>query len=384
MAEGLSAVLPPHISERSDVARIVNGVFDDFIVSSQEDKIVRVIRMTSGTTGGEPMMVLRELDEHTHNQLDWFVDIERPVVCFSQLQLRSIYVNYFRLDPSGHDTPILAIDPADLSPEMTRQFADLAPDQLMGFPHMTLRVGEHLDDSTLSGIRALRMTGELLNESLHELLSRRFTEAAIQSQYIMAEIASISKMTCPYVPLRQYHPAEGVRIEILEPDEAGAGDLLVSTKINDKVPVERYRVGDVARIHPGTCACGEPLTFEMLGRRGYDFIKLAGTILVRDDFDRVAALCADLFDDYRAEAAEATERGRPQGHIHLQVYRKAGYRAGVEDAIRERFHRELFVSSTQTLGESVQKGIYAPLDVEVVRDPFPSKHKNVKLSRRKE
>jgi len=385
MSHTSPAETSPHILEREDVARMVNAIFDDFLFAPPHDDITRIIRMTSGTTGREPMMVLRELQDGSANQVAWFTDVERPLVCFSQLQLRSIYVSYFRVDRTKQGSPILAIDSADLTDDIAPLLADLAPDQLMGFPHMALRLADYFSESAVSTVRALRMTGEPLDESLHAMLAKRFPAATIRSQYIMAEIASISAMTCAYLPVRRFHPADHVRIEIFEPDETGAGDLLVSTVIHQRVPVSRYRVGDVARLVDGVCRCGEKTTFELLGRRGYDFVKIAGALLVRDDFDRVAGLCADLFDDYRAEVREVERHGTLCGNISLRIYRDDGrHPAGLEDEVAARYSRELFLSGTQTLDEFVTKGLFMPIAVSVVTEPFPSKHKNVKLSFRSE
>ncbi len=367
--------------EREDLAALLDSLFTDFINEPPKDTRIRFLRMTSGTTGRLPMMCVRELREGSENQMAWFTDSARPVVCFSTLQVRLIYVSYFRHDTTKGDSSMLVLDSTDCNEHLTPLLADFGPDNIIGWPFMILQAAQYFDEATASGVRAVRTTGELLRDHLLRLLTGRFQRATIQSQYVTAEIAFISKMSCSYALPRYYHPAEQVRVEIVNPDETGAGDLLVSTLINGTVPVERYRVGDIARIHEEACRCGALVTFELLGRRGHDYIKLAGAILLREEFDRIAALCADLFDDYRAEASEVLVHGKLMGRMLLRVYRAHGtWPHDAENEIASRYSQELFLTSTQTLGALVKKQMFLPLEVAFTMEPFPKKHKDIKLA----
>lgn len=54
--------------------------------------------------------------------------------------------------------------------------------------------------------------------------------------------------------------------EIENPDAEGYGSLLVTELNSRSVPFLRYRVGDIARLRPGACACGRPLPLMEIGR----------------------------------------------------------------------------------------------------------------------
>jgi hypothetical protein len=106
-------------------------------------------------------------------------------------------------------------------------------------------------------------------------------------------------------------------------------------------------------------------------------------VLLREEFDRVAVLCRDLFDDYRAEASTRSERGERKGAIVLTVFRRDGcWSVDVERAIGRRFSRELFLTSTRTLAELVAAGLFLPLIVKRAEHAFPLKNKEVKLTER--
>lgn len=369
----------PTALDRETLTNLIEESFDAFLREPPDDGRVRYLRMTSGTTGGRPLLGIREMRNYSENESAWFQDIERPVVCFGPLQVRLIYISYFKHNPNTSGDSIVALDPTDFDESLGTLLEDLAPDAIIGWPFMILNAGARMLDATKKRVRAVRLTGELLRDQLYRLLRDRFPEADVRSQYVTAEIAFISKMSCAHARPRHYHPANGVQIEIADPDEAGIGDILISTLINDSIPVTRYKIGDAGRFVPGVCECGERETFELLGRRGYDYMKLAGVTLQREEFDRVAALLAGRFSDYRVDASEEVIGGRITGKLVLHVYSTGGGSEADALEIAHRYTAELFLTATHTLGDLVERGIFVPIQVVYSRQPFPVKHKDVKL-----
>ena len=128
-----------------------------------------------------------------------------------------------------------------------------------------------------------------------------------------------------------------------------------------------------------SCACGAAVTLEHLGRTGYDFVKVAGATLVREEFDRVA-LKLRAFDDYRAQISTELQGQSIAGKIVLRIYRSDG--AGTEklaQEIGELFSKELFVTQSQSLQDIVSKKLFLPLSVKWGQEPFPLKNKEIKL-----
>jgi len=201
--------------------------------------------------------------------------------------------------------------------------------------------------------------------------------ASIESVYISVETGAISGIPCGHLGRGMYHPKPGVVVEISGTDADGAGDILVSTQFGKKRRIERYRIGDIGRIIEGACACGAAHTFEVLGRRGYDYVKVAGALFHRAEFDRVAGRCADFFDDYRIEVSENSQGG---ADVLVRVYRTDGMwdedirnniAAGMSDA---------FVGPDKTLRDVFPRGF--TLRVERATDPFERRIKDVKITYR--
>jgi hypothetical protein len=208
-----------------------------------------------------------------------------------------------------------------------------------------------------------------------------FPDTALRPIYIANDFGAISAPSCGYLPLNQYHPKSTVTVDIEHVDADGVGEVVVSGRITEHTPVVEYRNGDVARFVAASCPCGSEKTFEVLGRKGYDYIKLGRALLRQEEFDRVAELCKELFDEYRLEASTIEdETGTSVGNIVLYVYKAHG--GGTEAAAAEvaaRVSDEVFVSLTKTLADFVKLGLCLPLKVRWVTEQFPKGIKNVKL-----
>ena len=380
-----SEVDEEHILERKDLAPIIAATLRDAITSppAPEEAMNYAIRLSSGTTGGSLLVGMHKGSNLIYRapiMRLWQADSDRTLCCFGPVSLRLFTV----LDGQkfGEDTLYLPIDVADLTQGITPLLADFSPHKILGVPSYVIHAAPYMDIETRSRVRAVNVYGELLTKTLQDMITDFFPNAKMRSLYAISEIGAISTVSCDHQAPNRYHPRLGVTVEVHNPDTDGVGDLLVSTLLNQTIPIERYRTGDIAKMHETPCPCGEKITFEILGRRGYDYIKLVGATLRQEECERVAkALRA--FDDYRLEASNIADGSRLKGKITLRIFRKDG--AGTKDLAREigeRFSRELYLTPTRTLADLIAEGICAPLSVEFVWEPFPQKHKDIKLIER--
>lgn len=170
---------------------------------------------------------------------------------------------------------------------------------------------------------------------------------------------------------------------IAQPDQGGVGDVLLSWDLPGGIRVSRYRIGDAGALVHEPCPCGENTRLELRGRSGYDYLKLSGAILHKDEFDRVAGLCGRFLDAYRAEAYTVEQMGRLLGGVALSVYRAAGPLSAEEKiALAQTFSAALFVTPTQTYANLVDRNIFVPLVIHNAEAPFPKGAKEVTLSMR--
>lgn len=374
-----------NILERKDFGPIAEATLRGVIESppAPEEAMNYAIRLSSGTTGGSLLVGMHKASALIYRSpilRRWQAESDRTLCCFGPVSLRVFTIldgQKFR-----EDTLYLPIDVADLMQGVTPLLADFAPQKILGVPSYVIHVAQYMDKETRSNVRAVNVYGELFTKTLYDMITDFFPNGKLCSLYAISEIGAISTVSCDHQEPNRYHPRLGVTVEIHDPDTDGAGDLLVSTRLNQTTLIPRYRTGDIAKIHEAPCLCGEKITFEILGRRGYDYIKLVGATLRQEECDRVAKVLG-AFDDYRLEASNVAEGSRLKGKIILRIFRKDGI--GTSDLgreIGERFSRELFLTPTRTLADLVADGMCAPLSVEFVREPFPQKHKDIKLIER--
>jgi phenylacetate-coenzyme A ligase PaaK-like adenylate-forming protein len=363
---------------RKDIAKIGEQLLEELIVNSPREPWRYGVRVSSGTTG-KPLISVMEYGEAQYSKYDGSSAV---MVCFGPLNIRLAHALHVAKSTSAEPQRIMFVDGDDLSTELAHCIADFTPDTIAGFPVFVARVAEYFDSKSASGVKELKFAGERVTPALAELFARQFPNARIQVNYIANEIGSIATSGCPHLSLNQYHPNRGVTVEILNADETGEGDIVVSKQLNSKTRVEKYALGDTGRFIPGPCACGAEVTFEHLGRKGYDYIKLVGATIRREEFDRVAALLVNYVDDYRAEVGEKLVGGKLKGDIVLRIFsRKGPGTPALAEEIALEFSRAVFLTPTQTLADLVAKGLFLPLVVEFSPVPFPQKNKEIKLTR---
>ena len=364
------------IMERNEIAAINAAMVTRFVPPAAEDVWHWTLYPTSGTTAAPILSLARY--RFGAGSTQEFLSSMRPLICMGTLGMRLVYTKSVPKDPVEANS-VLVLDLKDLTPETAALIADFRPDRLIGPPSFLLWVAEHIDRKTARGVADLHCVGETISSEMERAFLGHFPSATIRALYGAVEFGQISTPTCPYSPRNWYHPLAGITVEIHETDETGVGDILVTGTKNNAVRVERYRTGDIGRIKYGFCACGEYISFEVLGRRGHDFIKLAGAILRQEEFDRVAAHVG-LFKEYRVEASSVVEKGGRKGKIVLHARRqgKSGTDA-YERELTERFSRELFLTPTRTLANLVDDGIFVPLEIRYM-DTSPSSGKSARLT----
>lgn len=367
--------------EREDIARMADGVLADFIAQPPSDTSHHIVRITSSTSGREPILSIYSHKDYPRRMEDWYLNASRRLVCYGSMFIRYCDV-YMQTQNPRTDVQTLPLDSRHLSPAVTPILADFRPECVMGFPSFIMSVAPYFDAATAAAVNVIGCMGELLTPETADMLRKYFPNASIRMLYTNAEIGPVSKTTCGNLPFNQYHPREGAEVAILEPDATGAGDLLISADVLGRIAIRDYHIGDMARMHEGECVCGATTTFELLGRRGFDYIKLGPALLIKAEFDRVAGLFRGLIDDYRAEASEVLDGGSHIGRLAVRVSTRGQLpSAALQQEIAERFARELFLTADHTLADLVTAGKFEPLHMAWQTDPFPYERKAVKLKR---
>lgn len=130
----------------------------------------------------------------------------------------------------------------------------LKPTILNGFPSYLGRLGSIIADPQELGIKAIITNSESSTKAEREMISLQFG-ADVYDEYSSIELSLIASQ-CNQ---KKYHIAEdNVRVDVLNPDENGIGEIVATNLHNTFMPFIRYRQGDIIRISEdhGECLCG--------------------------------------------------------------------------------------------------------------------------------
>ncbi len=364
---------------RKKISDLYKRVVTQFCAVPPVPSFQYVLRSTSGTSGSAPLhavyrIVSSAFARHARTQ--------RLLIAIAPRNARLLNMLLVRYgDEKGQK--IMCLDGADVEHDIGPLLEDATPDGLFGSVSFVVRIAGVMSEKIRKSIPGILVTSEYVTPAQYDFLAQQFPDAAVSQVYATTETAQISLPPCGNLPLNSYHIVPDIDIRLHEVDETGVGMVTSSWDIIQGVHVDRYFTGDVGRLSHEPCVCGEKTTLTLMGRSGFDHIKLAGALLHRVEFDRVALLCKDMFDEYRAVAYTTENNGEMCGGIALTVYRKTGPLNEAEKSeLAERFSAELFLTPNRTLADLVERGIFVPITVESVREPFVQSAKEVKLTRR--
>ncbi|MFA7310132.1 MAG: hypothetical protein WC050_04470 [Candidatus Paceibacterota bacterium] len=373
------------VMERSDMAEFGKKIVAEFVMTAPGDKPeITALRLTSGTSGKGPVMVVTQTDVVSEGR--HYADSSRVVSAFIGSRSTRLKQTLILRRTGPERRHCLILDSKDITPRLEPLLRQFSPDAIIGFPTNIIAATPFMSEDIKGGVKTMVTSGEQISHTASEFFRQQFPNARIASFYGTAETSEIAG-PCPFDPTRIYHPtfhpSPGVLIEIDEPDEGGVGDILVTKTLYRDQKVNRYRTGDAGSISNDVCQCGARISLKLAGRRGYDFIRVQGLFLLKEEFDRVAASLSEYISEYRAEAYTTGTVEVPRCGIILSIYRKEGPLSAAElETVRSLFAERLFVTATLTLADAILNGHCVPLEVVAVTEPFPKQHKNVTLTLR--
>jgi len=152
---------------------------------------------------------------------------------------------------------------------------------------------------SLDRITTLFIHGEWLSDVRRQAIKEAYKSATIYTHYACSEVGPAGN-SCPKSDDHYaYHQDPNFLYEVIDPvvgeplPEGEEGELVISTLSKVPTPMIRYRTGDRGLIPGQTCSCSEakPL-FRVLGRVGFDVLKVGGFELKAGAFDKGVAKVA--------------------------------------------------------------------------------------------
>ena len=145
-----------------------------------------------------------------------------------------------------------------------------------------------------------------------------FWEAPLCMTYASTESATVLGFECLH---RQgYHLNEfDFFVEILNPDDQGYGEIVITTVNRKVMPLLRYRTRDVARWIEGDCPCGLPFRrlSPLLGRCDEIVASVWGNVHP-DFFEKVLSSVPGLADDWQVSLRDREGKQTFQFRLELQ------------------------------------------------------------------
>jgi phenylacetate-coenzyme A ligase PaaK-like adenylate-forming protein len=309
-------------------------------------------RVTSGTSGGEQFLSIVRSHEHAFRRAE---GMTRCLLATGSRNSRLANLRYSLYGEGIAHT--LSVDVRELECAALMAIEDFAADGVYGFPSFVVRLIKALSQSARARITRCSFVGERLSPAHLEVLTRLVPQAMLRNVYASAEFGVIGYQ-CPDLSLSEFHPVTGITFSVINIDENGIGEIVLARHQEGNVVVDGYRNGDAVRPVDRPCACGVKLTFEQMGRVGYDFVKAAGLTFHVDAFDKAARIAGLGIDDYRVEIRTLAENARilPQLSVLLRTNTPASGIQSVQNAFEK-----IRLTPTRSLGDLIRDSICAPL-----------------------
>ncbi len=347
-------------------------------------------RITSGTTGLPSLVVISRANTEAKRRFivkrgnDFLFTIPKRVSYFK-------WMNDF-LRPINGQRPIRSFMSADLNDMKTGRYEFLlsahTPDAVVSFPSSyILESLQYLSAETRARlaerVKLVVTGGEMVASVEREHLKKAFPRAEMRDIYGCAE-CDLFSISCPILthryrnePCAVFHPFdEDYKIEIVEPDEEGFGEIVVSSP-----ELPRYRIGDIGALREEVCACGMRRTLLVAGRKDYDRIAVFGVVFLASLLMKAIEPFAQDLEDYLMEVRAGAENNERRGFVELLVIPKNGILSPILTAQLAQVLGALQVSKTRTLHSFVESGLFAAPRVTVTTHIKRESPKKIRLRR---
>ncbi|HET8575940.1 MAG TPA: phenylacetate--CoA ligase family protein [Methylomirabilota bacterium] len=172
----------------------------------------------------------------------------------------------------------------DMGEDRLRRYAERIlrhpPAKMYGYASALYLLARYFERESLPpppGLRAVFTTAEPLFDFQRKVIQTAFG-CAVGVEYGCRD-GGLVALECPEGGLHVF--AEGMCLEILDPDEQGRGEIVLTNLDSHAFPIVRYRTGDIGSVDPTPCRCGRglPKLRAVEGRRTDFLVTPSGRVL---------------------------------------------------------------------------------------------------------
>lgn len=154
-----------------------------------------------------------------------------------------------------------------------KNYNSFKPKVLIGYPSSINRFLELSKNTFLHKPNIIVTHAENLEQSISNNILSAFRDSKLVNQYWSTE-GNIG-VSCPAGNI--HFDEETIIPEIINQDESGTGELIITNLFSYDLPIIRYKIGDRVKISPSPCPCGRKTkTIEKLDGRSIDLFHLSG------------------------------------------------------------------------------------------------------------
>lgn len=371
--------LPKTIKSHEDFLKLPFLLKEDLVNTGPLERLffpfskVIAVEPTSGTTG-VPLIMLT-LSYPQHQKTIWrqilmefnvrrILILAQPINAYHRSQLLKMKKLFFSIgDPRNLN--LTARVAAELNIDAIRTSVSL----LSAFiPYL-----EKVYD--LNMLKYILLGGEFCTSQRLNFLRKKLPKAEMQFHYGGAETRGrgyqckfLSKINPQY-----FHPFSNFYFEFVDEKnnvlpEGLEGEIVVSSLVPDlATPLLRYKTGDLGFLKKKKCKCGEESLLVLKGRSNYDSLKVGGTVIHAQSLQNAISRSLFDIDDYKLHVYEKERRGKIFVELVLEVALR-NKKVGSMDLLAKKVSENLFLTPTLTLEKFVEKEIFLPLTIKIVKD----------------
>lgn len=277
------------------------------------------------------------------------------------------------------------LNPFKFSRQMKKAVNDFKPDAVVTFPSSIGYLNSYFPDSSdmLSETKYLWLSGDFFSEKQKSFVGSILKKAYIDIDYITTEVDTVG-ICCKYLQKKYgtnaYHPFEDRLIELVDIDESGLGEVIVTKMAPLELSFIRYRTGDLARFENRNCECGAQIVIFLAGRKNMDYIKSLGVLVARAEIERVLKFFDNVISDWRGEVREKDFKGSLIGELTLILRLKPKkFLSDIQILkLKEDISGKLFLTPKKTLAVLQKENKFKGLKIQIV-DDFQTSAKVVRL-----
>ncbi|MBI2036299.1 hypothetical protein HYT17_01605 [Candidatus Microgenomates bacterium] len=375
----------PFVTKEDFLNLGLNRRLNDANKITKSEPLHFILQSTSGTSRTtRPILFLKNVDHlvdgKSHNK-------GRRILILYQgraISLRDVFATIRQRKQKSTISQSLVVNPFQFTGNMIEAISEFNADSTVTFPASVAYLTSSFPENRkiFTPMKHVYLSGDFMSRQQALLTQTKFKKANIDIDYIMTEVDSIG-ICCKFLRARYgtnaYHPFNGRIIELVDIDENGVGEVVVTKTYPLELSFIRYKTGDVARAINKTCSCKAQWTIFLEGRKNMDYIKSLGVLITRSEITRALKAFDKEIEEWRAEVREIPFKGALLGELTLLI--KPHNRLADKDflkKLKEDVGTKLLLTPQKTLAMLASEKKFMPLKIQVIKE-FPPASKKVLL-----